>query len=184
MRGRLFIFGAIAVALASLSIYGLRPATAAGKSANRHCVEGAWILTLPDGRIAHELVTPSSDGQELYFLGHAVVVNPDPTLGGLYPNAAQPPAGFLGRAERVSSDTWEARAYSHAVNVEDGVVTGVAYIEVDEAIVQFPHCDEQLINITITYYDAEQDADGDGVPDPGEEPFLVIPNLPMTGVRL
>lgn len=151
---------------------------------NANCLEGTWLLRLPDGRIIKETIVAGRNGQQFHFHGHFTIPNPQVTLGGLFPNAQVDRGGFFGSAQRTGPNTFEARAIFHVVNVVDGTPTDVAYIAIDEAVVALPDCDTQLITVTESYFLPEQDADGDGIPDDGEVPFLSFGDIPITGKRL
>jgi hypothetical protein len=151
---------------------------------NANCLEGTWLLRLPDGRLAKETVVAGRNGQQFHFHGHVTIPNPQATLGGLFPDAQDIGGGFFGSAQRTGPNTFEARAIFHVVNVVNGIPTDIAYIAIDEAVVVLPDCDTQLVTLTESYFLPEQDADGDGIPDDGEVPFLSFSDIPLTGKRL
>lgn len=63
----------------------------------------------------------------------------------------------------------------------DGTADDIAYILVDEGSGVLTDCDTQENWLTSSFYLPESDADGDGVPDDGAEPFLVVPDQIVTG---
>jgi hypothetical protein len=177
------LFGAAIIAGLTWHLNSEAEAQDSGQvSAN--CLEGTWLLRLPDGRIAKETVVAGRNGQQFHFHGHPTIPNPQATLGGLFPDAQDIGGGFFGSAQRTGPNTFEARAIFHNVNVVDGTPTDIAYIGINEAVVVLPDCDTQLVTLTESYFLPEQDTDGDGIPDDGEMPFLSFSDIPVTGKRL
>ncbi len=147
------------------------------------CIEGTWSIRGPDGRIFRETLLLGRDGQTIHFALNSRLPG-DATLGGLFPDATFESTGpARGSGVRIGRDAFEFEIISWAVNVVDGVRSEVAYIAINAGVVVFPDCDTQEVVIGASYFLPEQDADGDGIPDEGEEPFLAFSDLPAGGTK-
>lgn len=155
---------------------------AEAKAVNAFCVEGTWVLRLPDGRFSRETIIAGHNGQTAHFTTNDVLPG-DATLGGLFPDAVFAPPPGPGSARRIGPSTFEFQTLGYAVNVIGGVPSEIAYIQISEGVVDLPDCDTQEFTLTQLFFLPEQDADGDGLPDEGEDPFLVVPNLSGTGTK-
>jgi hypothetical protein len=159
------------------------PAAQADKrGAHEHgpaCIEGTWVVKTPDGAIWRETLMLGSNGQTIHFaLNSLRLAGGDPTLGGMFPDATFDLTGpARGSGVRTGPTAFKFKIISWAVNVIDGIRSEVAYIRINSGVVHFPDCETQEVVMSVSYFLPEQDADGDGIPDEGEEPFLVLSDL-------
>ena len=154
----------------------------AGGGERESCIEGTWAVQGPDGRFFRETLTLGRNGQTLHFALNSPLQG-DATVGGTFPNATFESTGpGRGSGVRVGPRSFAFSILSWAIHPVDGV-NEVAYTEILDGIVSFPDCDTQEFDMTASYYSADQDTDGDGIPDECEEPFLVVPGLTGGGTR-
>ncbi len=146
------------------------------------CPEGTWVLKQPDGRFVHETINVGRGGKTLNFTT-TTVTDGDPTLGGLFPNA-RISSPSRGSGVRIAKGAYEFRGIIYARNIVDGVAESIAYIVLFEGTGVLTDCNTQENVLTLSYFLPESDSDGDGIPDEGAEPFLVVPDIFISGKKL
>ena len=157
---------------------GLGAAGAGGSGVGQP--EGAWNLHAGGG-LLREVFVPNIDGQSGAFWIRAVVPFASP-FDSLFPGSEG--TGAHGELHRVGAGTYRFRALSYRVIVSEDGTREVVGIRVDEGVAVFPDRNTQNSVTDVSFYFGDQDADGDGFPDPGEEPFLHVPGVEITGTRV
>ncbi len=175
------VMGAAVLSVAAIGFLSSIP-EASGFDAQERCIlAGTWVGTQPDGANFMETFVPDVSGNvsQVHIRGRGA--NP---LIELFPGARGSEAGTRGEAVRVSPDTWRYKLLSWSVFPnDDGGISEIAYFRVDEGITVLTDCDTQEAVNTISFFLPEQDADGDGIPDEGEVPFLQVPDLQLPPLK-
>lgn len=145
---------------------------------SRFCeLKGTWVGSFDGGRFM--LTAVPSRGASVQFMVH-FVDGGDATLGGLFPGARASDAGQRGEAVWIGRGRMKSRAIAYGVRDVEGLpAPELAYIRIDEAILDFVDCETMHAVIAISIYRADQDADADGLPDPGQEPLFTVPGESM-----
>lgn len=181
MKAR-WILPAIGIGLAALLTWPAANAGGGGHRDGRCILEGTWVGKNPaDGRPFMETFVPDPSGRRSQFF---IRGNGAPALFAQFPDVRTADAGLRGEAVRVSQDEWRFRGIVWAVTDSEDGGQDIVYIAVYEGVVTLVDCDTQEGLTVISFFLAEQDADGDGIPDDGEEPFLEVPDVPVTLRRL
>lgn len=180
---RMWLVGGLAVLLAGGALLVERRQHA--EAAFPRCkLDGVWLVQFGDGLFYQTFVTDALGVKGTVSLDP--VVDSDPTLGGLFPDAESPAPGARGNIRRISRDSWEFSIISHGRrSPAQGEPGEVIYIEVLEGIARLVDCDTEAATIDLyRVYTADADSDGDGFPDDGAEPLIVLEGLEGTAKRI
>jgi hypothetical protein len=146
-------------------------------TAPEYTPDGTWVVTLPTpaDRNAMFLHTVSPQGKMGgSFAGVMIQVNKNPTLFGMFPEAEDSTAW-------LTKTVWAGRKSVETINLSYGTKKGESpltetvtiCIARSEYTFTGPNTNEGTAVLSV--YLAEQDVDGDGFPDPGEEPVTCVP---------
>ncbi len=142
-------------------------------------IEGAWINTVPIpdlGVIIGEWTVAPQDREGLLFTSVVRVGNSDPTVFGTFPDAEYQ-SDHIGQTVWTGLPAYESTfvGYGTKKAKELGQLDEIVYISVIYAKTEF--VDRNTLNGegTHAFYLASQDADGDGLPDEGQEPVACFP---------
>jgi hypothetical protein len=116
------------------------------------------------------------------FAGMMVQVNDNPTAFGIFPEAD-------GNSDWLTKTVWKGRDKVETTMLVYGTKSGegplreIVYIGVAHSEWTLTGSNTSEGTAVEAFYLAEQDADGDGFPDPGEEPVTCLP-FTFTSKRL
>jgi hypothetical protein len=128
---------------------------------------GAWTV-LGDNTIV--TVSPEDPKSGIGFV-YATHINPDPTLGGVLPEAtAQSPCIF--KYVRTGPDSWQGKGRVYFTKDTNPQPTVLLFVVVD-ATITMSAPDKLEWARTYSSYLGSQDKDLDGFPDEGEKPVGV-----------
>lgn len=134
---------------------------------------GAWIATIED-IVAWWTITPQNQ-EHTKFCQMLQQVNPDPTLGGAFPEADHQ-SDWTGQIIQTGWNTYESTVvYYGTKKVEDQLRPQILYIVVMYGEGYLVDLNNLTGAGTLAIFLAEQDADGDGLPDEGQEPIYCGP---------
>ena len=161
--------------------------TASAEDSQSHCdPSGVWVGTSPDGSIFTETLIADASGKRFrYTIEGLGINNADVTLGGLFPGVGASGLAARGEGVRIAPNTFRYKSIIHGiVDNPPGEPNDYSYIRIDEGVSEFVDCNTQHVTNNLSIYLAEQDADQDGLPDPGESPIIFVPDLPVQLKRL
>ena len=138
-------------------------------------LEGSWVAMDQIGEWMYSFSPSDPGGREAAFQGTIHVV--DPTLGGLIPDA-QYVTGFIGHAVVTGPEEAVFTTLQYVMKQAGPVPEKVAIIIGSGTAKQIaPNRVEA--NHRLALYLPSQDADGDGLPDMGQEPLICVPHTSM-----
>jgi len=135
-----------------------------------YSLAGSWTIANPDHLIL--MISPTDAAGVSSVIGMAVT--PDPTFGGAFPEATDTALAF-GTAIRTGPDTDQIRVVRHAIKAGTPRPTIQGIVVVEETATLTAPDEIEFHDVTISFYSAAADKDGDGLPDEGEEPLMVVP---------
>jgi hypothetical protein len=169
-----FIIAASGAAVAAFFV--ITPYVQGERADRRHGplkLEGAWIMRF-SGTPLTAMFTESPDpsGRRATISGSTVVG--DPTLLGSFPDA-QSQSPLVGEAVVTGSDHGVFTVVQYGMKPVAGALPAIVYIIVDSGTFKEigPGKLEHKHNLAV--YLPFQDADGDGLPDEGQDPVACIP---------
>ncbi|MCU0612714.1 MAG: hypothetical protein MUE60_13125 [Candidatus Eisenbacteria bacterium] len=138
-------------------------------------LDGAWVVVAqgPNGPLVHNSFLVAQDAQGLRYTQIVEHTQCSPTIWGMLPEANSH-SQMMGLVEKTGPTTMKATIVHYGLKV-GGIEDQLVYIcvtsweggAVDEDHLSFKN--------TQSFYQPEQDADHDGLPDPGQKPFLCVP---------
>jgi hypothetical protein len=137
-----------------------------------YSLAGTWLQTVTeDPQDAIDIVTISpedpSTGRGFYV---ATDINPDVTAGGLWPEADSW-SQWTGTYVRTGPDTWQFKLVCYVKKDTKPKATVLLIMVLDGTwIMSSPNMVDGMG--TISFYGADQDIDGDGLPDEGQQPNM------------
>jgi len=135
-------------------------------------LEGTWMGRMTGTTtLEYTLSFSPSDpsGREASFQVSAVE-DDDPTLGGMFPDAEYE-TGFMGQAV-VTGPNEAAYTLPYYGMRRVGGVSQIVYIAVDSGTMRRTGPGKTEVAHYVAFYYSNQDADGNGLPDKGQAPFL------------
>ena len=144
-------------------------------------IEGAWINTVPIpdlGVIIGEWTVTPQDREGLLFTSVVRVGNPDPTVFGTFPDADYQ-SDHIGQTMWTGTPAYESTYIGYGTKKSElpGMLPEIVYISVIYAKMEFVDRNTLSGEGTHAFYLASQDADGDGLPDEGQEPTACFPYI-------
>ncbi|MFC1792690.1 ester cyclase [Planctomycetota bacterium] len=138
--------------------------------------DGTWVVTAPTpfGDITF-LHTVSSQGKMGGpFAGSMIQVNKNPTFFGMFPEADSA-SNWLTKTMWTGRNRVESMMLMYGTKIAEGPLFETVYIIISRSMwtLTGPNTNEGTAMVSV--YLADQDADGDGFPDPGEEPMDCLP---------
>jgi hypothetical protein len=146
---------------------------------------GTWILTveLSTGTMRMLESVHAQDLSGRHFGGILKQVNVNPTYFGLFPEVDSGDEMYITQMIRIGPDSFESTSLTYGISKEEGsqATTKIIIVVNTQWKMTGPHTIKG--NGTVALYLAEQDADGDGLPDEGEAPTTCLP-FPFMAKRL
>jgi hypothetical protein len=131
---------------------------------------GSWTIASPD----HPVFVFSPRDPEGMSSVIVVGVTLDPTFGGAFPEATD--TGLAcGTAVRIGPNTDQIKVVRHAIKAGTPRPTIQGIVVVEETTTLTGPDEMEFHDVTASLYSAAADQDGDGLPDVGEEPLMVVP---------
>jgi len=148
-------------------------------AANECSVEGSWVGSYSGGPwdtpliFLSTLVPLDPAGKRLSYVSR--LVNPDATFGLPGFEEADYMSELVGEAVKTGSGTYDISLVAYGVNERDADRNEILYIfEVNGTLTCMG--DNFANDVTLAVYTVDQDADQDGLPDEGAEPFFCVPD--------
>ena len=156
-----------------------------GFEAKSSCrVEGAWVssFTGPWDKplIMQETLTPlDPEGKKMAYFMH--LVNPDATFGFPFPPFSKTDylSDLVGEAVKTGRNSYDFSLIGYGVKEEEKDRGDITFIQIVTGTVSCVDGEHKTDIVNIAVYMADQDADKDGYPDEGAEPFLCTPTGPF-----
>jgi steroid delta-isomerase-like uncharacterized protein len=150
-------------------------------------IAGAWIniVPIPDlGNIVGEwTVSPQSlDGTDFTSVMHPA--KPEPTVFDSFPDADHQ-SDHVGQTVKIGLNTYETTLIGYGTKKAElpGMLPEIVYISVIYSKVRLIDENTMTGDGTHAFFLPASDADGDGLPDDGQEPTVCLPYT-ITGKRL
>jgi len=142
-------------------------------------IAGAWINLVPIpeiGVIIGELTVVPQDTEGLQFTSVVRSGKPEPTVFGAFPDADHQ-SDHIGPIVWTGSPAYESTLIGYGTKKSEvpGMLPEIVYISVLTAKTQFVDRNTVKGEGTHAFFLASQDADGDGLPDEGQEPVACFP---------
>ena len=146
--------------------------------------DGTWVVTVPTevGNITFLHTVSPQEKPDGPFAGFMVAINENPTFFGIFPEAD-------GESAWLTTTIWtgrnkvESTMLTYGTQKGEGLLTETVYIAIarTEWTLTGPNTNEGTAVVSL--YTAEQDADGNGLPDIGAEPVACL-QFAFTSKRL
>ena len=145
---------------------------------------GPWICSVPTplGPIVMYHVMYPLDSMGKRYSGVMWQVNDDPTGFGAFPGADQALL-WMTLTVRTGPASFESTMVRHSTRMGDGPLRETTTIAIGNSTWRLTGPNTNEGEATVATYLAEQDADGDGLPDEGQEPVLCL-SFTVTSRRL
>ena len=137
---------------------------------------GTWIVTVPtpDGNITLVHIIHPQDATGVNFGGIMYQVNANPTLFGLIPEGEQS-TPWATQTTKTGPNTFETSMVVYTTKKGEGPVAETVTLATSKAIWTITGPDTNEGSSTFSVCLAAQDADGDGLADPGQQPTICMP---------
>jgi hypothetical protein len=144
---------------------------------------GNWIATVPSpaGKIIMIQSIWPQDNSGLHFGTIIRQARENYTFFGIFPES-EGATHYVGQILKTGPKTFEATIQKYATKKGTGPVSDIVFIEVGHMQGQFVDEDTISAEARVAVFSPKQDADGDGFPDPLEEPML-CQSFPVTAKR-
>ena len=142
-------------------------------------ITGAWIniIPIPDlGNILGVLTVSPQDSSGVNFTSVLRAGKPEATVFGSFPDADHQ-SDHIGQIIKVGLNTYESSAIGYGTKKSEisGMLPEIIYISVLYAKMQLTDENTMQGQGTHSFYAPFQDADGNGLPDDGQEPVACFP---------
>jgi steroid delta-isomerase-like uncharacterized protein len=142
-------------------------------------VAGAWIniIPIPDlGDIVSEWIVSPQDTDGTNFTSWMQPVKPEPTVFGSFPDADHQ-SDHIGQTVKTGLNTYESTLVGYGTKRAElpGMLPEIIYISVIYGKAQLIDENTMEGNGTHAFYLPSADANGDGLPDEGQEPIACFP---------
>jgi steroid delta-isomerase-like uncharacterized protein len=137
---------------------------------------GTWIVTVstPDGNITLVHIIHPQDAEGTRFGGFMYQVNANPTLFGMVPDGEQS-GSWATQTIKTGPNTFESSMVVYTTRQAEGPLAETVTLSTSNAKWTITGPDTNEGTSTLSVYMADQDADGDGMPDEGQEPTICMP---------
>ncbi len=144
---------------------------------------GNWIATVPSpaGKIIMIQSIWPQDNSGLHFGTIIRQARENYTFFGIFPES-EGATHYVGQILKTGPRTFEATLQKYATRKGTGPVSDIVFIEVGHMQGEFVDEDTISAEARVAIFSPRQDADGDGFPDPLEEPML-CQSFPVTAKR-
>lgn len=135
---------------------------------------GNWIVTVPSpagNLILMQSVLPQ-DNTGTRFTSIMRQARENYTFFGIFPES-EAATNYVGQVEKTGENTFTATFQKYATRKGNTPVAEIVFIEVANMEGRLVDMDTMEGHATVAVFMPEQDADGDGFPDPSEEPAMV-----------
>jgi len=140
-------------------------------------LEGAWIAKVPGTPLQWTYtMTPDPSGREAVISGSIQVPVP-PGLYGAFTDVEYV-SPMVGQAARTSRNTADFTAVWYGLK-KGAPFDQVVFIGVTSGQIKFKGAGTAEVAHRLAFYAPSADADGDGLPDPGQPPVLCLPATSM-----
>jgi steroid delta-isomerase-like uncharacterized protein len=146
---------------------------------------GNWLLTIPSpmGNTTMVHTVWPQDAAGTRFGGVLWKVNANPTLYGMFPEVETGVQFWATESVRIGPNTYRTDMITYGTKAGDGPLDQTAAIHVGTSTWTMTGPDTNEGQTLLASYLPEQDADGDGLPDAGQEPVACTP-FPFTSKRV
>jgi steroid delta-isomerase-like uncharacterized protein len=145
--------------------------------------QGTWIVTVPspmgDLTFLHVIAPADSSGRHSGVLWQ---VNANPTFFGTFPDFTGGAQFWATETVRTAPNTYETGMVVYNTLPVEGLLEQIGSIGVANVTWTITGPDTNEGEAILSTYLADQDADGDGLPDEGQEPTICTP-FPFTSKR-
>ena len=133
---------------------------------------GTWIVTAPTpmGNITLLHSAHAQDSSGNHYGGILKQVNTNPTFFGMFPEWEAGGDIWAVQTVKTGADSFESTFLYYITKKGEGPIAPTVGIGVCNATWRMTSANTNEGESTISVYLAEQDADGDGLPDEGQEP--------------
>jgi hypothetical protein len=152
-------------------------------------IVGTWITTvpIPEGQIIYGNYTVTQqDPEGIHYTSVVHAINPlePPTFYDIFPEAEHYTT-HIGQMKKTGLNTYESTVIGYGTKQPDipGMLCDIVYISVITGTLQLVDENTMQGQGTHAFYDASADANGDGLPDEGQEPVACFPYA-ITGRRV
>lgn len=144
-------------------------------------IAGAWIsiVPIPDlGDIIGEFTVSPQDLDGVNFTCMTRPAKPEPTVFGVFPDADHQ-SDHIGQLIKTGLNTYESTVIGYGTKKAElpGMLPEIVYISVLYAKTQLIDENTAKGEGTHAFFLGSQDADGDGLPDEGQEPVACFPYI-------
>jgi len=139
--------------------------------------EGTWIVTVPTpmGNMTMLHIMHSQDSTGMRYGGVMWQVQANPTLFGMFPEFERGFQFWATETLRTGPNTFKGTMLSYGTRQGDGPIEETSGIGVGAYTYTMPGPDTNEGEAMLSSYLAEQDTDGDGLPDEGQVPAACTP---------
>ncbi len=147
--------------------------------------EGTWIVTAPSpmGPLTMVHVMYPLDATGARYGGVLWQVNPNPSFFGTFPEFTGGSQFWATESVRTGPNTYETGMIVYNTQPVEGLLDQVASVGIVTGTWTITGPETNEGESTLSSYMAAQDADGDGLPDEGQEPIACTP-FPFTSRRV
>jgi len=147
--------------------------------------EGTWIITAPSpmGPLTMVHVMYPLDSSGTRYGGVLWQVNPNPSFFGTFPEFTGGSQFWATESRRIAPNTYETGMIVYSTQPVAGLLDQVASIAIVTGTWTITSSETNEGQSTLSSYMAAQDADGDGLPDEGQEPIACTP-FPFSSRRV
>lgn len=139
--------------------------------------EGTWIVTVPSPMgnftMVHAMYPLDATGTR--YGGVLWEVNPDTTTFGMFPDLTGGGQFWATESRRIAPNTYETGMIVYSTKPGEGLIDQVGGIGIANSTWTVTGPDTNEGTATLATYLADQDADGDGMPDEGQAPTVCVP---------
>ncbi len=139
--------------------------------------EGTWIITAPSpmGTLTFVHAMYPLDTNSTRFGGVLWQVNANPTFFGMFPENTGGSQFWVTESVRVAPNTYETDMICYNTQAVEGLLEQVAGIGISKNTWTITGPDTNEGQAVLSSFMGGQDADGDGLPDEGQEPVICTP---------
>ena len=155
-----------------------------GTEPQSYKLEGAWVAKVPGTPIMwNYALSPDPSGRSAAMFGEIQVpIGPSIIVPGLFPDLEYY-STMVGEIKMTGPDTCEFSSVWYGMK-KGFPFNQVVFIGMNNGQARFIEPGRALGTNHLAFYAPSADADGDGLPDPGQAPVLCLPPSVSIGTRL